>query len=417
MDAQSEMQRDLTVIIVTYNSAEQIDACLAALTRPTSARLRDVIVVDNASRDGTPALIRARYPTVRLREEAENWGFAGAVNRGVELAHGTSVALLNPDAIPGAGWVDQLATALDDARVGVAGGKVLSIDGRIQSVGAVYDSALMLPAYRGEGEPDVGQYGTPVDVWSAHGAAMAFPRHVWEELGGFDEGYFPAYLEESDFCERARRAGYRVITAPGAVVQHAESVSTGKGSAQFYYYFLRNRLRYAVKWLGWPAVWGEFRPAEHRRLEIAPGIDRRVARLVYRAGVPPLGPLDSAARAAVLAEGEALRRHGSVQDGIDLPLRLLGEARANSVHSEVQFQSRVPLVGTLRTLWNGVATRWYVRPSLDQQTRYNLALERALGELILQASSRAAADALDTALLAYRLGQITGADREPTTRP
>jgi O-antigen biosynthesis protein len=403
------MRPDASVIIVTYNSATHIDACLSALSTHESSAPYEIIVVDNASRDNTTELIQRAYPGVRLLAEQHNRGFAGAVNRGVSEAQGSRIALLNHDATPFAGWLDDLVAPLRDVRVGVVGSKVLGSDGHIQSVGAILDDTLVLPSYRGEGEVDIGQYDQATDVWSVHGAAMAFPRQLWSDLGGFDEGYFPLYLEESDFCERARRAGYRVITAPQAVVQHAEAVSTGKYSPEFYFCFLRNRLRYAVKWLDWTTLWDTFRPAEHARLRTAPLLDRRVARLVYQAGVPPLGELTAAQQAAVLATARALREERLPDDGVARLMSLLEEARTTGVHTETIFHSRFPLVAWFRTRWNNIATRWYLRPNLDQQTRFNLAIQRALNELVEQTTARATGDALDIALLAWRLETLADA--------
>jgi len=90
---------------------------------------------------------------------------------------------------------------------------------------------------------------------------------------------------------------------------------------------------------------------------------------------------------------------------------LIGAADANAVLEEVQFRSRLPLIARLRAAWNDVATRWYVRPSLDQQTRFNLAAQRALATMAEQTTARAAADALDIALLAWRLGAIKTSDQ------
>lgn len=392
-----------SLVIVTYNSAAHLGACLAAVAALHGAGDIDLVVVDNGSADASPA-IAAHHPGARLLLQGENLGFAGGVNRGIAAARSPVVALLNPDALPQPDWLAQLVAAFDDPQVAVAGSKVLGPDGRIQSVGSTLDAPLMLSAHRGDGEADTGQYDTPVDVWAAHGAAMAVRRAVWEELGGFDEGFFPAYWEECDFGERARRAGHRVVVAPQAAVRHAEASSTGKYSAEFYGYYHRNRLRYATKWLDWPVLWGGFRPAERARLARAPLLDRRVALAVYEAGVPSLEPLDAAGRAAVLALGRGLRGGTLLDDGYAALLGFLHEADANSVHQEVTFESGKPLVAEVRTAWNNVATRWYVRPNFDQQTRFNLAARRALTALAEQAASRAAADALDIALLAWRLG-------------
>jgi len=405
------MQPRASIVVVTYNSAARIEACLAALDALAPSG-HEVVVVDNASEDGTVARIRARFPAVRLLAEHENHGFAGGVNRGVAAARGELIALLNPDAVVEPGWLERITAPLADTGVGVAGGKVLDADGRIQSVGAMLRMPEMLPEARGEGEVDAGQYDEPVDVWSAHGAAMAFRRGIWEEVAGFDEAFFPAYLEESDFCERVRRAGYRVVTAPGAVIRHAEASSTGKYSAQFLYYFLRNRLHYALKWLAWPELWNSFRPAERERLRTAPLLQRRVAALVYEEGATLRAP-DARERAAILEKGRLLRAGSLPGDGVGHLLELLDEARTNSVHGETRFRSRLPLVARLRGAWNDVATRWYVRPNFDQQTRYNLALERAARELVETSAAHGGAAALDAALLAWRLEQRDRAVGEP----
>jgi GT2 family glycosyltransferase len=398
-----------SIIIVSYNSAAQIGACLRALQQQRCDCEYEIVVVDNASRDQSRAIV-AGFPAARLLAANENWGFAGGVNRGVAAAHGRVIALLNPDAEPAPDWLQHVVAALDDPQIGVVGSKVLGPDGRIQSLGSELQLPVMLSAYRKAGERDNSQDDEIADVWAVHGAAMAFTRPVWEALGGFDEGFFPAYWEESDFCERARRAGRRVVVAPRATVQHHEASATGKYSPEFYFYYHRNRLRYAAKWLDWSTLWETFRPAEHARLQTAPLLDRRVARLVYQAGVPSLDWPSDEQRAATLATGRALRAGTLPDDGFEPLMRLIGAADANAVLEEVQFLSRLPLIARLRAAWNDIATRWYVRPSLDQQTRFNLATQRALATMAEQTTARAAAAALDTALLAWRLGALKTSD-------
>ena len=398
-----------SIIIVSYNSAAQIGACLRALQQQRCDYGYEIVVVDNASHDESRAIV-ADFPTARLIAADQNWGFAGGVNRGVAAAHGRVIALLNPDAEPAPDWLQQLIAALDDPQIGVVGSKVIGPDGRIQSLGSELQLPVMLSAHRKAGERDTSQDHEIADVWAVHGAAMAFTRPLWEALGGFDEGFFPAYWEESDFCERARRAGKRVVVAPQAIVQHHEASATGKYSPEFYFYYHRNRLRFAAKWLDWRTLWETFRPAEHARLHTAPLLDRRVARLVYQAGMPPLNLPCAEQRATVLATGQALRAGRLPDDGFEPLMQLLSASAANAVLEEVQFQSRLPLIARLRAAWNDVATRWYVRPSLDQQTRFNLAAQRALATMAEHTTARVAADALDTALLAWRLAEIKTSD-------
>lgn len=389
-----------TVAIITYNSAEQIEACLAAASQLEPLGSYELLVLDNASQDDTLQRVRASFPQVRLIAEGENWGFAGGVNRAAAAATGEYVLLLNPDATPEPSWARELLDALAQSGVGVAGSRVLEPDGRIQSLGSDIDMRVLLTAHRtaplGEGLADVD---------AVHGAAMGFARHVWRQLGGFDEGFYPAYWEEVDFCERVRRAGMRCVVAPRAAVRHAEASSTGKYSPEFYGYYLRNRLRYAAKWLAWPELWGSFRPAEHARLRIAPMVDCQVASLVYDRGVPAPELPNASARASLRQLGGDLRVRKLPEDASALIDAQLALAEENSIHHEVQFTSRLGVLARFRTIWNSVATRWYVRPNLDQQTRYNLAVQRAFSAYLRQETARAAAQSLDVALLAYRIEQ------------
>ena len=391
------MNPTTTIIIITYNSAPQIGACLAAVTRLVGDY--ELLVLDNASGDDSVAQVRALAPHARLLVEAENWGFAGGVNRAVAQAQGEHMLLLNPDALPEPHWAVALVEALQ-AGAGVVGSRVLEPDGRVQSLGSTLDSTRMLTAHRTVAPPG----DTPFAVDAVHGAAMGFPKALWQQLGGFDEGFFPAYWEEVDLCRRAAEAGQRVVVVPQAVVRHAEASATGKYSAEFYGYYLRNRLRYAVRWLPWNELWNVFRPAEHARLASAPLLDRRVAATVYDHGVPTLGPPDEATRTTVRAFGAALRAGTLPADSYSAVLAQLADAERNAVHSETVFRSRFGALARVRTAWNGVATRWYVRPNFDQQTRYNLATQRALTIFIEQEAARAAARALDVALLEWRAG-------------
>jgi GT2 family glycosyltransferase len=398
------MPHTTSIIIITYNSASTIGACLDAVRALEPQGAYEVVVLDNASQDDSAACVRAQDPSARLVVERENWGFAGGVNRAVAAAQGEYILLLNPDAVPDKGWAAALVDALSAPAVGVVGSKVLEPDGNIQSVGSLLDERALLTSHRGGGEIDSGQYDTPTDVWSVHGAAMGFSKALWQQLGGFDEGFFPAYWEESDFCQRARQVGKRVIVVPQAVVRHTEASSTGKYSAQFYGYYHRNRLRYGAKWLDWPTLWEAFRPAEHARLATAPPLDRRVARLVYERGVPALDPLSAAGREDVRAWGYALAQGRLPNNTYEAVLAHLHEAEQNSVHRETVFTSRIGALSRLRTAWNNIATRWYVRPNFDQQTRFNLAAQRTLAALLDEETTRAAATALDVALLSWKVG-------------
>jgi len=205
------------VIIVTYNSALYIESCLDSLA--DCGGQPQIIVVDNASADGTADAV-ARYPTVKLIQNQKNLGFAAAVNRGAQATQGDPLILLNPDTLVFPGYLERLLSSLRDPSIGVAGCKILEPDGvTLQHAGGVV-AANALTQHVGRGEEDRGQYDELAEVDYVTGAGLAIRREVWESLGGFDEGYWPAYFEETELCWQARARGYRVVFVPEAVLLH-----------------------------------------------------------------------------------------------------------------------------------------------------------------------------------------------------
>ncbi len=212
----------VSVVVVNWNAGVALGDCLASV--PAAAG-QEVILVDNASTDGSAAAARARHPHVRLVETGANLGFAGGANRGAALARGEVLVFLNPDArvLPGA--VEALVGAL--LRVpgaGIAGGGLVDERGRWQPGAArfapvphlVLDTTLgRLPARRRRAAHRVD--------W-VYGTFMAVRRDVFNQLGGFDARYF-VYGEDLDFCWRASRAGVRVIHVPAARAVHGRNLS------------------------------------------------------------------------------------------------------------------------------------------------------------------------------------------------
>lgn len=216
----------LSILIVTYNSADQVSACLDALLAGP-APSPEIVVVDNASTDGSVARVQAHGERVRLVASPVNRGFAGGMNLAARQASGDVLALLNPDARVEVGWGAALLAAFDDPSVGVVGSKGLYPDGRIQHMGGRINPANAYATHIGEGEPDEGQYDNLRDVDFVSGFALATRRSTWTALGGLCEEFFPAYYEEIDYCYRARRHGQRVIMAPDARVNHDQHVQSG----------------------------------------------------------------------------------------------------------------------------------------------------------------------------------------------
>ena len=248
--AVSEFLRPRTkvaAIVLSYNGAKVVGACLESLFKSSYQNL-EVIVVDNGSTDGTASLVRERFPRARLISTGKNLGFAGGNNIGIAATDADIVILLNDDTTIEPDAIDAIVRfAGSDPDVGIVGCKILYPDGKtIQHAGgAVLPNGLT--RHYGYGELDNGQFDRVFDVAYVTGAAIAIKREVLDRLGLLDAGYFPIYFEEVEFCERARRLGYRVVYLPRAVVYHYESQVTVKASFGFFFRYHLGRLRYVLK--------------------------------------------------------------------------------------------------------------------------------------------------------------------------
>jgi N-acetylglucosaminyl-diphospho-decaprenol L-rhamnosyltransferase len=224
----------LGIVIVTYNSAAHIGACLDACLSLRAELPLEIIVVDNASRDATAAEVRLR-PTVRFVQNEENRGFAAAVNQGFRALDTELVLLLNPDAEPLSGLA-ALCRAFVDPVVGAAAGRLLDSDGNPQlgfqirrfptalalaceslGLNRIWASNPVNRSYRAlDLDPDL-----PADVDQPAGAFLLVRHAAWRAVNGFDEGFFPIWFEDVDFCLRLREAGYRIRYVPQASAVHA----------------------------------------------------------------------------------------------------------------------------------------------------------------------------------------------------
>jgi len=224
-------------VIVTYNSQGEIGSCLDSVL----SRVDSVIVVDNASNDGTLAEVRKR-PIAALVANTGNRGFAAAVNQGIQALDTPYILLLNPDAVLQTGLED-LAGACAEPGVGAAAGKLTGSQGRPQTGFSVRrfptPLALSFEAFGlnriWPGNPVNKRYRcldlnleVPADVEQPAGAFLMIRRQAWQAVGGFDEGFYPIWFEDVDFLKRARNAGFRVRYAPGAVARHVGGHSVGR---------------------------------------------------------------------------------------------------------------------------------------------------------------------------------------------
>lgn len=224
----------LSVIIPNWNGARHLPTCLDSLRRQTYPQ-REVILVDNASRDGSVALVRHDYPQVVLVQLDENLGLTGGINRGVQAARGEIIAPLNNDTEVAPGWAEALVTALlDHPEAGMSASKMLLFDRRdtLHSAGDAY-GVDGIPVNRGVWQKDEGQFDDEEYIWGGCGGAIAYRRAMLDDIGLLDEDLF-MYCEDVDLNWRAQLAGYRCVFAPQAVVYHHLSATGGGEIASFY---------------------------------------------------------------------------------------------------------------------------------------------------------------------------------------
>jgi len=274
----------VSIVVVSWNGEAYLGDCLDAILAQIGPD-DEVIVVDNASADGSVILVREHYPQVCLTENERNLGFAGGCNTGLRVAQGEALFILNQDAVLQVGWLDAMCTALANRMVGVAGCKLLYPDGQtVQHAGGMIRWPRAISDHWGHGEQDDGRWDEPVDVDYVTGAAWGFRRDTLEQVGELDEGFWPGYYEEVDYCFRVREAGLGIVYVPTAVAIHAESTTLSKGSQAYLGAFHHGRLRFALKHLAAEQFLRDFAPAERAWLagELAQS-ERLVMGRVYRA--------------------------------------------------------------------------------------------------------------------------------------
>jgi len=361
-----------SVVVVSYNTAAHIEGCLLSLLELDYPQV-EIIVVDNASTDGSVELIRSRFgDSVEVVDLLDNKGFAGGASVGLYMARGDFVATVTPDVRLDSGWMSAMIDTLLSDEVGMAGSKILYPDGKtLQHAGGVVHYPLATADHIGHGEADQGQYNQLREVEFVTGAALAMRCEVGRALDFFDTSYFPVYYEDVDLCRRAARAGLKVLYQPRAVAYHKGTVTLDREGSLYYRYYHANRLRYVVKHYSPEQVMLDFLPAEAARI----------------AGDMP--PADRKASLEILDNQESDGQRA-------LPLEQKWDVMGGHVREvmsgwrvrEQPFTSSTPLLGRvivrLRERLNNLSTRWYVQPILQQQVNYNASVARTLREMSSQ---------------------------------
>lgn len=250
---------DLSIVILNYNTCDHLRGCLQALRAEGSTSLdggpilAEVLVVDNASADGSADMVAAEFPWVRLIRSPRNGGYAFGNNQALRVARGEAVLLLNPDTLLPPGSLRALLDKLHEhPQAGIIGPKLLRPDGSMHlacrrsfptpSVAFYRLTGLsrLFPKSRHFGrynltyiDPDI-----PIDVDSVCGACLLVRRAVVERIGLLDERFF-MYGEDLDWCLRTRQAGWTVRYEPAVVVQHQHGAASRQRAFRTNFYFFR----------------------------------------------------------------------------------------------------------------------------------------------------------------------------------
>lgn len=234
------MAKDLSVIIVNWNTGALLRDCVESVYRETVKHSLEVIVVDNSSSDGSIEEVEREFKDTVVIKNNINLGFAKGNNIGVEAACGKYVVLLNPDTKVLDGALDKICDFMESAGdvVGAAGPVLLNKDGSFQkeqgnrfpglrTAFAQYFFLSRIPGVPGIFMDRMPAAKGPRQVDWLCGACLASPRKIYKEMGGLDEDYF-LYAEDMDYCYRLKEKGYRTVFYPGASIMHISKQSTSK---------------------------------------------------------------------------------------------------------------------------------------------------------------------------------------------
>lgn len=250
---------DLSIIIVSWNTRDLLAHCLSSIfTHPPPGKF-EVIVVDNASVDGTAAMVRERFPWVRLMAMERNLGFAAANNRAIETGQGRYLLLLNPDTIVQSGALIALVDFMDKTPdAGAAGSLLLNSDGTLQiscypvpTLGRELWRLFHLDRLSPRAVYPMADWAADVPraVDTIQGASFMVRRDVLHRTGSLDESFF-MYSEEVDWCLRIRSAGWKIYWVPDSRVVHHGGQSSSQVQSKMFLQLYRGKLTFFRKHYG-----------------------------------------------------------------------------------------------------------------------------------------------------------------------
>ena len=235
-----------SVIIPNFNGKAFLKPCLDSLTQQTK-KDREIILVDNASTDGSVDFVNRHYPGVKIISLPSNKGFAAAVNQGIGQGKGSFVTVLNNDTVVNPNWLEVLCGFLEEnPRIGFCASKITKHDNPdvIDSVG----HGIMRSGYAfnvGDAVKDSGQYDNLREVFGAPATAAVYRRSMLDDIGLFDEDFY-MYLEDVDLSFRAQLRGHKCMYVPQATVRHRGAGTTGSQYHKDNVYFIARNTIYVL---------------------------------------------------------------------------------------------------------------------------------------------------------------------------
>lgn len=239
-----------TIIIPVFNKVEYTFECIRSLIREVDLQETEIIVVNNASTDDTSRMLNYMNDFVHVIDNQENTGFVRACNQGAAVARGAYLVFLNNDTVVEAGWLKNLiATAEADSTVGAVGSMLIYPDGRLQEAGGIVWIDGTAHNYGRGHSPAIRKFNYAREVDYCSAASLLVRKGLFDELGGFDERYSPAYYEDTDLCFGIRSLGYKVMYQPASRLVHHEGVTAGTDTQSgFKQYQEINRDKFVQKW-------------------------------------------------------------------------------------------------------------------------------------------------------------------------
>ena len=249
-EGEKPIQTTCSIVIPLFNKVEFTRKCIEAIRKNTPLGTYEIIIIDNASSDGTGAYLASCPHDIRVMTNSKNVGFTAACNQGAKTARGKYVLFLNNDTEPQPSWLDPMIELMEsDPTIGITGSKLVYPDGRLQEAGGIIFNDGSGWNYGRFGETTDPAFNFVREVDYVSGASLLIRHSLLKKLNYFDERYAPGYYEDTDLCFAVRACASKVVYCPFSVVIHHEGVSSGNDLSQgMKRYQGINKQKFTDKW-------------------------------------------------------------------------------------------------------------------------------------------------------------------------